>query len=205
MDAEAGAPDQLRRQAQVAQQFGDRGHQADDARAGRRQVLDAERVDKSVRWKRHGRYWNTGVSSASTADTAIAMRYYASLSINPQLPRRYVLKLPAPFGASRYTIRRPGAVQRRRHPERRPRWPIAVVRVAKGEVVEDGLRARLYIVLSGMLGVERPAGSATATSAHHAGRKRGRAVGAGRCRQPRRRDGAGRQRAAGDRIGLVWS
>ncbi|MFK3738402.1 GGDEF domain-containing protein [Massilia sp. TN1-12] len=33
----------------------------------------------------------------------------------------------------------------------------AVVRVAKGEAVEDGLRARLYIVLSGELGVEAPA------------------------------------------------
>ena len=33
----------------------------------------------------------------------------------------------------------------------------AVVRIARGDTVEDGLRARLYIVLSGAIGVEAPA------------------------------------------------
>jgi diguanylate cyclase (GGDEF)-like protein len=60
------------------------------------------------------------------------------------------------FGASRYTIADLQLFSDT--PEAVPELACcAVVRVAQGQAVEDGLRARLYIVLSGALGVEAPA------------------------------------------------
>jgi diguanylate cyclase (GGDEF)-like protein len=60
------------------------------------------------------------------------------------------------FGASRYTMADLQLFSDT--PEAAPELAgCAVVRVTKGQVVEDGLRARLYIVLSGALGVEAPA------------------------------------------------
>jgi hypothetical protein len=49
VDAEAGAPDDPARQAQLAQQFGDRGHQADDAGVRGRLVALPERVSQKCR------------------------------------------------------------------------------------------------------------------------------------------------------------
>ena len=47
VDAEPRPPDELRREAEVAEELGDAGNEADDARVGaRRRVLDAGRVDE---------------------------------------------------------------------------------------------------------------------------------------------------------------
>ncbi len=46
VDAKAGAPHQLRRQAKIAQHFGNRGHQGNDTRVGRRRMVGAEGVSQ---------------------------------------------------------------------------------------------------------------------------------------------------------------
>ena len=54
MDAEAGAPDQLRAQAQLAHQFGQRRDQGNDARLAREtRMKRAQRVAKTPRFKSH--------------------------------------------------------------------------------------------------------------------------------------------------------
>jgi diguanylate cyclase (GGDEF)-like protein len=82
------------------------------------------------------------------------MRYDFELVNIRHLPR-VALKIIGAFGASRYTIRDLELFRDADTPAVAALLAACpVVKVAKGEPVEDGLRARLYVVLSGSLGVQ---------------------------------------------------
>jgi diguanylate cyclase (GGDEF)-like protein len=86
------------------------------------------------------------------------MRYDFTLVLIPHSPEP-ALNIIGAFGASRYAIRDLELFRDADTPAVAALLAACpVVKVAKGEPVEDGLRARLYVVLSGALGVQPATG-----------------------------------------------
>jgi diguanylate cyclase (GGDEF)-like protein len=94
------------------------------------------------------------------------MRYDFELVNIHYLPE-VALKIIGAFGASRYALRDLELFRDADTPAVAALLAdCPVVRVARGEALEDGLRARLYVVLSGSLGVQ-PANAAVDTEVQH--------------------------------------